>query len=206
MRYGRKNYNKLIVQAGHFKGTGRMYYKRKPRSEKREEDLTGRLGMKVGSKSKYFRDHLQPLMRWLKTQIGRPWDSVLGDAKNLATSWGQEHIMGHIKNSVSHSAHHLKYATYGLYVDEFGVLRNRQRESRREKIEWRKRHSEAVDKSVIHNGVEYKRIDGKWYRVARHTVSVRSVAYLHDGSGRPERVVEKLTTLSASDVTRLKLQ
>lgn len=54
--------------------------------------------------TKWFDDHLQPLRRWLRKQVNRPWDKVYSElcaTIDTRTTTGQ-HLLHHLRQEVEH--------------------------------------------------------------------------------------------------------
>jgi hypothetical protein len=95
----------------------------------------------VDGDRKYFTDHIQPLYRYLRKQVGRPWNDVWSDiCRSLrGTGLQAQHVKQHVKWAVGgiphsgekelHSFQWHQPAGYGeqLYVDEEGILRQGRR-------------------------------------------------------------------------------
>jgi hypothetical protein len=73
----RPDMHKVIVERPRFGGHGA----RKGRQARNLEDLPAKLGMRraYGYFGKNLNDHLGPLRRYLRKQIGRPWNKVYSD-------------------------------------------------------------------------------------------------------------------------------
>jgi len=70
-------------------------------------------------RSRYFSDHLSPLYGWLRSRVGRPWDSVYGELcqkLNHRTLSGQ-HIFFHVWQYVER---------YAVLIDGVPYARDRQ--------------------------------------------------------------------------------
>ena len=106
------------------------------------EDLPHREGMRRpyrdGYGAKELTDHLGPLYRFLRKQVGRPWNKVYGEIREhvRADSTVQRHLLRHVEDFVSvhvargpdgrlwdRSGTHGRYARC-FYVDpRTGILR-----------------------------------------------------------------------------------
>ncbi|MBS2029321.1 MAG: hypothetical protein JST54_15575 [Deltaproteobacteria bacterium] len=144
------------------------------------EALPGREAMGRGYGWKNLNENLQPLVRYLRSSLGRPWSAVYADiSANLSVrSAVQKHVLDHLRDYVYVNTVARAGAVYGadrygrevqvspsnLYRDAFyvcprtGLLR----ESRRQ------RHQPpAPDPNLrkLGESVELRRIAGVWYRI-----------------------------------------
>jgi hypothetical protein len=72
-----------------------------------------------------FRDKLAPAKRWLKSQVGRPWDKVRSELFarfDTRTTAGRHVLFDHLLSDVEDVAHH-RYAWDVFYVSRHGILR-----------------------------------------------------------------------------------
>jgi hypothetical protein len=197
----KKDYNRLLVQAGHARMRKTPVERRRMMRQYRDieecEALPEYEGIRKGPQSKAFRDYLSPISRWLQKQVGRKWSDVHMDAQKLTSGWGRQHVMLHALGPVYWEPHLLQeYAnatsiTYGFdqyYVDSNGFLRILPR-ARRER-----RRSVETEKTL--NGVRYKKLDDKWYRI-------NGQAPRHTSHG--DKIVELRSLLSRKQVDRLGL-
>lgn len=131
-------------------------------------------------RTKYFNDLLSPLKRWLRSQVGRPWDKVwseLCSGMDTRTVTGR-HLMDHARQLVSmdcrvdedrkvwtlnrHWGQHGWEPVEGLYVDpRTGLLRWREPSLRRR---FRRAPESSDDLIVATDGIHWKR-HGLWYQV-----------------------------------------
>lgn len=97
-------------------------------SQRRGDDLPSTERMTISYNrvaEKNFTDRLEPFERWLRKQVGRPWDKVYAefcevtDARTIR-SW---HLKTHLDSLVDLGQERSIYRRFGLYVDEKGVLR-----------------------------------------------------------------------------------
>jgi hypothetical protein len=95
---------------------------------------------------KGFDDKLGPIYRWLRRQVGRPWDEVRADVAkefDTRTTAGRHIVHDHMLRSVQTSpeAHHrysyrpedptTSYSDHDYYVDHEGILRKKRYLGRR---------------------------------------------------------------------------
>lgn len=166
----------------------------RPRSGKRtrgaalrlRNDMDGptRLGMRAHYDYLDLNENLQPLRRYLRAQIGRPWDKVYSeicaeiDRRNTVQQHIHQHIDDFIAIKVREKDAELIDVSRGeprelwyeeLYVDpRTGIIREHRRGRRwRKAAERRKRHEEqiAARRRVIDERTLLLRSDGNWYRV-----------------------------------------
>ena len=115
-----------------------------------------------GYRRKEFSDHISPLKRWLRKQVGRPWNKVWSEICQVVDSRDVigKHLLSHVESEVEFPNEPSKnYHTWvqPLHVDKKGFLRLRkakkyvQEPKMPEKVEIR--------------GVIYRKIGGGWYSV-----------------------------------------
>lgn len=74
---------------------------------------------------RYFRDKLSPAERWLKSQVGRPWDKVRSDLFarfDTRTTAGRHILFDHLLKDVEDVDRH-RYQWSHYYVSPHGILR-----------------------------------------------------------------------------------
>lgn len=125
---------------------------------------------KVDGDSKYFSDHIEPLRRYLRKQVGRPWDDVWSEIcqEFRGTGLQAQHIKQHVKWEVGGVPHSQEptgsyfewhQPSYGVvYVDEEGILRLAPKRSYRYKKPEYPYYRES-------DSIEYHNINGNWYRM-----------------------------------------
>jgi len=131
-------------------------------------------------RTKYFNDLLSPLKRWLRSQVGRPWDKVwseLCSGMDTRTVTGR-HLMDHARQFVStncradadrkvwtldrHWGRNGWEPVEGLYVDpRTGLLRWREPPPRRR---FRRMSAPSDDLVVAADGILWKS-RGLWYQI-----------------------------------------
>jgi hypothetical protein len=166
----------------------------RPRSGKRtrpaalrlRNDMDGpmRLGMRAHYDYLDLNENLQPLRRYLRAQIGRPWNKVYSEicARIDRRNTVQQHIHQHIDNFIAIRVREkdgkLIAAERGdprelwheeLYVDpRTGIIREHRRSRKfRSAAELRRRREEeiAARRRVLNERTLLLRISGIWYRV-----------------------------------------
>lgn len=183
----RKDLFKVIVErprsGGFTDGSSRRF--------RNDEERGGKIGMKrgYGNNKKWLNENLAPLERWLRSNIGRPWNKVYSEiSANLDRRHTvQDHIFLHIGDFVERELTliggklfqseswngrmiPLKEIRQPMYVDpRTGILRvnsgrltRRQRyvaERAREKAELDARRRDIGDMLQLH------KIDGCWYEI-----------------------------------------
>lgn len=149
-------------------------------------DLDGptRLGMRAYYGHLDLNENLKPLRRYLRAQIGRPWNKVFSeictgiDRRNTV----QEHIHQHVGDFIAINVQEKDGKVIALsgagprelwheelYVDpRTGIIREH-RHGRRAlgAADWRKQRAEeiAARRRVVDERTLLLRIDGSWYRV-----------------------------------------
>jgi hypothetical protein len=144
------------------------------------DDTLRRDPMSRGRGTKYLNENLSPLVRYLRSQLGRPWNKVYSEIceRLRPTSTVQQHVRDHLEDFVvihtwmddgevhgCHRWHRPEVLSRpgGLgyfYVDpRNGVLREQEHEP------WRRDQGEEPDPDVRWDGAwrQLRRIDGVWY-------------------------------------------
>lgn len=96
------------------------------------EDWPEREGNRV-SRRRRQGDDLGPLVRYLETNVGRPWNSVFSEMSQNMRGTGVDawHLRLHVRGLVDDAGRWKQSRfgrasePYGLYVDEHGILRNK---------------------------------------------------------------------------------
>lgn len=104
----RNDMAKVIVERPRTRGDGNIGNRRQRRRRNRSDPETMSLteSMRKHHKAHYggkeLNENLQPLRRWLRSQVGRPWSKVYADAKtNLDVRTAvQKHVFDHLKQYV----------------------------------------------------------------------------------------------------------
>ena len=132
------------------------------------------IGRPWSGNGKWLNENLAPLRRYLRSQVGRPWDKVYGEIcqhmnRDSAT---QLHIWQHLQMEVCLDPHVIagevsRYGAWG-HLDEFfvhprtGLLR---RKVRRGRIGNRRRDEARADVVCIGSTRELRLIEGVWYEL-----------------------------------------
>jgi hypothetical protein len=129
---------------------------------------------------KEFTDVLNPLERFLRSNLGRPWDKVnselcAGLDKRKTTGL---HIFQHLKHMVKTDccfgedgqlysfSYGRGYPIWGFYVHpRTGLLREMRRPSKRERNRELMADLDSVTRLFLDNNVGYQKHEGIWYRV-----------------------------------------
>jgi hypothetical protein len=101
----RSDMHKVIVERPRA-GSGRSFRKGDPLRKMARDELPARESMKVRhSDRRHFNENLSPLRRWLRRQVGRPWDHVYSDACKVIkpTSTVKNHVKIHLLEFVHRS-------------------------------------------------------------------------------------------------------
>jgi hypothetical protein len=126
-----------------------------------------------GWNSKEFSDFLSPLRRYLRGQVGRPWDKIYSEIRKAVPNGLQgDHLWMHIKweveiNCFERDGHVLAQPRYfrrdvevcGLYVHpRTGLLCYKERPAKR-----LKETTYALNRIELAENEEYRKINGLWY-------------------------------------------
>lgn len=126
---------------------------------------------------KSFGEHLTPLWRFVRRNVGRPWDKVYSEVRSQldGRSVTGKHVLDHLGWEVTtdvvmvdgkpmHDRWGHRTNVYGFYVDpRTGILR--------EAPSWNaQRRREENNRSVLYveleDGLMFQRIEDNWFRVA----------------------------------------
>lgn len=143
------------------------------------------LGMRAGYGYRALNENLRPLQRYLRSQVGRPWNKVYGEiARHIdRRNTVQQHVYQHIKDFVAvkvawqdgrlvdlGSYYGIDEVSQELYVDpRTGLLRlNKQyrtwAQKRRERDVAQETKAEAR-RRIIDDLTQLHLIDGEWYEI-----------------------------------------
>ncbi len=191
----RSDMSKVIVERPRLGGGGT----RKGRPPRDLDDLPKRQGLRRAAKQsgswKELNENLQPLRRYLHSQVGRPWDNVWSDicAHLRPTSAVQQHVRDHVFDFVATevfpldgevyvrgralgSASPLRESWFELWVDpRTGILRhNRHRQTNRQRQAARRRQQEQELRKrmvAVNDRRQYHLLaDGGWWEVTLDSV------------------------------------
>jgi hypothetical protein len=73
-----------------------------------------------------FRDKLAPARRWLRSQVGRPWDKVrseLFERFDTRTTAGRHILFDHLLRDVEDAKRGVLFRWYPFYISRHGILR-----------------------------------------------------------------------------------
>ena len=145
------------------------------------EDLPRRegIGRPWSDNSKWLNENLAPLRRYLRSQVGRPWNKVYGEICQYMNrdSATQLHIWQHLQHEVCTDPHVIagqvsRYSGTGfaghlgrLYVDPRTGLLCLNEAYERGRTWWRERRP-LRNVVRIDEWREYRRIDGSWWELA----------------------------------------
>ena len=135
-------------------------------------ETTGRR-KNYGWSAKEFTDHIEPLRRYLRKQVGRPWNKVFSEIceRLPVRSMNGNHIRDHLDWEVETKTCLVDGIPHSLdlrgprpvYPNELyvcpktGIL-NKMKEKRRDKVK-------LPPKELDIGGIIYRNIDGNWYRL-----------------------------------------
>ena len=165
----------------------RGYKGSESRADRRRDDFEGphRLGMRAGYGYRALNENLRPLQRYLRSQVGRPWNKVYSeiartiDRRNTV----QQHVYQHIEDFVAvkvawKDGNLVDLDAYGgikdlsqeLYVDpRTGLLRiNKHYRSWRQRNRADARANAAetnARRRIIDDVTQLHLIDGEWYEI-----------------------------------------
>lgn len=206
----REDMYKVIVERPRRRKDGGAYVARC------RDDLEGpmKLGMRTGYGCRSLNENLAPLRRYLRAQVGRPWNKVFSeicaaiDRRNTV----QQHIHQHVRDFIATDvevrdgrlvdlADFRGYGARGalfqeLYVDpNSGLIRLNKgyRSWRRGAAERRRREQAEVDarRRVVDERTLLLRIDDVWFRVVVDVLpEVRVVETSVDGKRREHATAE----------------
>ncbi|MEH2347551.1 MAG: hypothetical protein V7K55_06020 [Nostoc sp.] len=147
------------------------------------------------NKSKYLSDHLGPLRRFLRSQVGQPWNEVysqLCQRLDPNTMAGQ-HVIGHVWDYVERHVEIIDggfyskpYQGYGMQLNtnhrdrfyihpETGILCAVEKVSRKQK-----QKPEQTDILIIDNYHEYQKLNEIWYLITFEDIPPVPTHYVMD--------------------------
>uniref|UniRef100_B8HYE3 Uncharacterized protein n=1 Tax=Cyanothece sp. (strain PCC 7425 / ATCC 29141) TaxID=395961 RepID=B8HYE3_CYAP4 len=146
--------------------------------EASEDGLLSPYLIKPRNKSKYFSDHLGPLRRYLRSQVGQPWNQVysqLCQRLDPSTLAGQ-HVLSHVWHYVERHAelidgvvHRKPYRGYfsqlaSGYRDQFYVHPETGLLCIADKIPWPKPPA-PTDIVILNDRHQYRKLNDLWYLI-----------------------------------------
>jgi hypothetical protein len=153
---------------------------------RRDLDGPSRAGMRAGLGRPQLNENLNPLQRYLHSQVGRPWDKVYSEIASTIDRRNtvQQHVYQHLHQFVAikvarKNGQLIDLAAYSgidkvdqkLYVDpRTGLLRvNKSYRTWGQRSRQRAREYEAelhARKRIIDDTTQLHLIDGEWYEIA----------------------------------------
>ena len=149
--------------------------------------------IKVRDKTKYLSDHLGPLRRLLRSQLGQPWDQVYSKIRRevKGNTMAGQHVLEHVSAYVCTAVEmvdgqpyakggvpwHWGNARLGRWRNEFyvhpetGLLCLADVERKAQKVK------QASDFVVVSDLFQYRLIDGIWYGIEFEAIAQCSKAY-----------------------------
>lgn len=190
----RKDFKKVLCEEPRRKGygnSGKALNKRKGAKKRRQKEMRGdydewsiprkeSMFGKRGRGDKEFGEHLGPLVRFLRSSVGRKWDDVYSEIRqvcpndNAVNAHIYQHLWGYVDRHTYYKDDGKLYARTewgwehevsdwgrdnSFYVDPDGILRKAP--SRTRKV--RRKENKDVFKK---NGVIYVRKNNIWYKTA----------------------------------------
>ena len=196
----RDDMSKLLVttpRLGHQMKNEDIRTLRREKISEEGSDLPSRLGMKPRLKSyterKQLNEYLNPLVRYLEKNCGRPWRKIYSDFKkknpngNAVTEHIYEHLFDYVElhpvfknNEVyDHTGSYKLYRPYGFYVNNAGILL--QSKEARPRYNYRKKEDPNIiniEKTSDSATYIIKRdSDGVWFMVEYTPVIFRESFY-----------------------------
>jgi len=152
---------------------------------RRDFDGPSQLGMRAGYGRPHLNENLNPLQRYLRAQVGRPWDKVYSeiaqtiDRRNTVQQHVYQHLDGFVAVKVAWQDERLvdldAWSGVGevsqeLYVDpRTGLLRrNKSYRTWTQRSRERARKHEAeihARRRIVDDATQLHRIDGEWYEI-----------------------------------------
>jgi hypothetical protein len=134
-----KNLARTVIEGGRYRGN--RWFRRYSHQQERtaEQQLSSRVMRTEVDSALYevrrhegraFRDKLGPARRWLRSQVGRPWNKVRGELLqrfDTRTTAGRHIVFCHLIPSVKVHEIADPYRRFDFKVDRYGILREVQR-------------------------------------------------------------------------------
>jgi len=189
----RPDFDKVLVErprlGGHWaRKRGRQF------NPKYVGGLPSKEGIKrpYGYNTKSLNENLSPLKRYLNSQVGRSWDKVYSEIRQMIgknPNAVKGHILQHlygwdgiyihvniVDNKVFRKNSRFQYGetelnNNQLYVDSYGIIRRYRRKSGKKQT-YRQQQEETWMKTARHlpNGTQARKINGIWYVVSLTSV------------------------------------
>lgn len=220
----RKDMPKVIVERprrGGRKSKGRLH---ESHADVDEDTHEKRARMKPSRHGdfKELNENLAPLMRFLQTQVGRPWDKIYSEIREHLSPKNavQMHIMQHLVHLVYTDAKRFEDGKYyslsytwkptgphelhegSLFVDAHGTLRRYRAKFAGVRRHWRRKDTEAPKNEVEIKGKKYQKVHGLWYLDTVYTtIDYNFITQKHE-----ELVHTSIKQLNKRELKSLKLQ
>lgn len=130
-----KNLARTVIEGGRYRGN-RWDRRHSNKWERAAErclssrmtllDIDGVLYEPRAPVGAYFRDKLAPAQRWMRSQIGRPWNKVRGELMlrfDTRTTAGRHIVFDHLLRSVQIDETATRFWSFDFKVDRHGILR-----------------------------------------------------------------------------------
>ena len=164
----RKDFKEVLIDRPRSGGSKTYRNIRRGEKPKDADALPENQGMRrpydPGYQRKEFSDHIGPLKRWLRKQVGRPWNKIWSEICQVVDSRDVigKHLLDHAKQEVDFKEEHNRTRYHPLYkaplfVDKKGFLRANKTKKYAKRGE--------IPVKMEKKGVIYKRIDKDWYSV-----------------------------------------
>jgi len=186
----RPDFDKLLTERARI-GHSMKYHKvRNKKNRKNDaENLPAKEGMKASHKKygrdwKYLNENLQPLVRFLNKQVGRPWNDVYSEIRKMMgknPNAVKGHILQHLYgfggvrlHTVAlgdkrlHSDQYLQGLELSdgeLFVDEAGIICRYQRKVKKKSYNQLKQEKRMETIRDLPDGNQLHKIKGIWYKV-----------------------------------------
>ena len=190
------------------------------------DNMPSRMGMKPRLKKysdrKQLNEYLNPLIRYLTSNCGRPWDKVYSEIreKNPKGNAVSEHIYEHLFDYVCTNPIYKDnkvyverwgslqelYKPYSFYVDDYGILRQPRR-SRPKRKQPKKDYIVVKDEAEGENIILIQRKSDKvWFMISYRKPVTRTHSYIdRAGTRREYKTMDKpgLVEIKNLDLPRI---
>lgn len=172
----RKDMARKIIEGGRYRGDRKeTLYSNDHWSFAQMRDVDDYDDRPIKSKHRYRRDPrdtTNPLSRWLLSKVGKPWNEVYSEFREVAGhhNVAAKHLLDHMRFEVempNAPSHWFGSTRDKLYVDDEGILRIKKTKYTKS----RGKNRPEVTRIEV-NGNVFRLIGGKWYFV---TVKARKV-------------------------------
>jgi hypothetical protein len=124
------------------------------------------------NRDKSFNEHLGPLRRFLRRNVGRPWNKVYSEIREVidTRSTISQHVLDHLKWEVQTETFEQDRKVYAYTYWGCAPVRGFYIHPRTNLLSWAgrpayKQPEAPIERVALSEKAEYQKIDGLWYRI-----------------------------------------